>query len=64
MPPAEPNAERARRSPRQLEIRRTPTQVLGQSYPVIKPGDQDADHTVSAGRTGGAAGSRAKCGSR
>jgi hypothetical protein len=64
MPPAEPTAERARRSPRQLEIRRTPTQVLDPFYPVIKPVDQHADRTVTAGRTGGAAGSGARCGSR
>jgi protocatechuate 3,4-dioxygenase, beta subunit len=36
--------------------RRTPTQVLGPFYPVVKPLDQDADLTVIAGRPGRAAG--------
>ena len=36
--------------------RRTPTQVLGPFYPVVKPPDQDADLTVIAGRPGRAAG--------
>ena len=35
--------------------RRTPTQVLGPFYPVVKPRDQDADLTVIAGGTGRAA---------
>ena len=38
---------------------RTPTQILGRFYPVIEPVDQEADRTMSAGRTGRAAGSRA-----
>jgi protocatechuate 3,4-dioxygenase beta subunit len=37
-------------------IRRTPSQILGPFYPVVKPSDQDADLTVIAGRTGRAAG--------
>lgn len=37
-------------------IRRTPSQVLGPFYPVQKPGDQDADLTIVAGRSGRAAG--------
>jgi len=40
----------------QDEIRRTPTQVLGPFYPVVKPADQDADLTIIKGRTGRAAG--------
>ena len=38
------------------ERRRTPTQVLGPFYPVVKPLDQDADLTMIAGRPGRAAG--------
>ena len=37
-------------------LRRTPTQVLGPFYPVVKPLDQDADLTVIAGKRGRAAG--------
>jgi len=37
-------------------LRRTPTQVLGPFYPVVKPLDQDADLTLIAGRTQRAAG--------
>jgi protocatechuate 3,4-dioxygenase, beta subunit len=37
-------------------LRRTPAQVLGPFYPVVKPLDQDADLTVVAGKTGRAAG--------
>lgn len=37
-------------------MRRTPTQVLGPFYPVVKPLDQDADLTVIARRPGRAAG--------
>jgi protocatechuate 3,4-dioxygenase, beta subunit len=37
-------------------MRRTPTQVLGPFYPVVKPLDQDADLTAIAGRPGRAAG--------
>ena len=37
-------------------IRRTPSQVLGPFYPVVKPSDQDGDLTVIAGRTERAAG--------
>ncbi len=37
-------------------LRRTPTQVLGPFYPVVKPLDRDADLTVVAGRAGRAAG--------
>jgi protocatechuate 3,4-dioxygenase, beta subunit len=37
-------------------IRRTPTQILGPFYPVMKPLDQDADLTVIRGRSGKAAG--------
>lgn len=37
-------------------MRRTPTQVLGPFYPVVKPSDQDADLTVIAGRSERAAG--------
>ena len=37
-------------------LRRTPTQVLGPFYPVVKPRDQDADLTLIAGRPGRAAG--------
>ena len=40
----------------QQEIRRTPTQVLGPFYPVVKPVDQDADLTVIGGRATRAAG--------
>ena len=36
--------------------RRTPAQILGPFYPVVKPLDQDADLTVVAGRPGRAAG--------
>ena len=49
-------ASSAARAGAQTEIRRTPTQVLGPFYPVIKPGDQDADMTLIAGRTSRAAG--------
>lgn len=40
--------------------RRTPTQVLGPFYPVVKPLDQDADLTMIAGqeRTSGRAADR------
>lgn len=38
------------------KLRRTPTQVLGPYYPVIKPLDHDADLTVIQGRPGRAAG--------
>ena len=44
------------RAAAQEEIRRTPTQVLGPFYPVVKPTDQDADLTTVAGRTTRAAG--------
>jgi protocatechuate 3,4-dioxygenase, beta subunit len=37
-------------------LRRTPTQVLGPFYPVVKPLDRDADLTAIAGRPGRAAG--------
>ena len=37
-------------------LRRTPAQVLGPFYPVIKPLDQNADLTTIAGKTGRAAG--------
>jgi protocatechuate 3,4-dioxygenase beta subunit len=37
-------------------LRRTPTQVLGPFYPVVKPLDQDADLTSVAGRSGRATG--------
>jgi protocatechuate 3,4-dioxygenase, beta subunit len=37
-------------------IRRTPTQVLGPFYPVVKPLDQDADLTLTTGKPGRAAG--------
>jgi protocatechuate 3,4-dioxygenase, beta subunit len=40
----------------QAEIRRTPAQILGPFYPVVKPADQDADLTRIAGRTARAAG--------
>lgn len=40
----------------QAQMRRTPTQVLGPFYPVIKPTDQDADLALIAGRTTRAAG--------
>jgi protocatechuate 3,4-dioxygenase, beta subunit len=36
--------------------RRTPTQVLGPYYPIVKPLDQDADLTMIAGKTQRAAG--------
>ena len=36
--------------------RRTPSQVLGPFYPVVKPRDQDADLTTVAGSSGRAAG--------
>jgi protocatechuate 3,4-dioxygenase, beta subunit len=36
--------------------RRTPTQVLGPYYPIVKPLDQDADLTTIAGKPGRAAG--------
>jgi protocatechuate 3,4-dioxygenase, beta subunit len=45
-----------RSSPAAQTTRRTPTQVLGPFYPVVKPLDQDADLTVVAGRPGRAAG--------
>jgi protocatechuate 3,4-dioxygenase, beta subunit len=37
-------------------LRRTPTQILGPYYPVLKPLDQDADLTVIRGRSGKATG--------
>ena len=37
-------------------LRRTPSQILGPFYPVVKPLDQDADLTAIAGRPGRAAG--------
>jgi hypothetical protein len=37
-------------------LRRTPAQVPGPFYPVIKPPDQNADLTTIAGKTGRAAG--------
>ena len=37
-------------------LRRTPGQVLGPFYPVVKPLDQDADLTTIAGKPGRAAG--------
>ena len=37
-------------------LRRTPAQVLGPFYPVVKPRDQDADLTVISGHSGRAAG--------
>jgi protocatechuate 3,4-dioxygenase beta subunit len=37
-------------------LRRTPTQVLGPYYPVVKPLDQDADLTLISGKTQRAAG--------
>ncbi len=36
--------------------RRTPAQILGPFYPVVKPLDQDADLTLVVGRSGRAAG--------
>jgi protocatechuate 3,4-dioxygenase beta subunit len=36
--------------------RRTPTQVLGPYYPIVKPLDQDADLTVRVGKPGRAVG--------
>jgi protocatechuate 3,4-dioxygenase beta subunit len=36
--------------------RRTPSQILGPFYPVVKPADQDADMTAIAGNSGRAAG--------
>lgn len=38
------------------KLRRTPAQILGPFYPLIKPLDQDADLTVIKGRSGKAAG--------
>lgn len=38
------------------KLRRTPAQILGPFYPLIKPLDQDADLTMIKGRTGRAAG--------
>ncbi len=40
----------------QQAIRRTPAQILGPFYPVVKPLDQDADLTMIAGKPGRAAG--------
>jgi protocatechuate 3,4-dioxygenase beta subunit len=37
-------------------VRRTPSQILGPFYPVVKPLDQDADLTVIRGKAGKAAG--------
>jgi protocatechuate 3,4-dioxygenase, beta subunit len=37
-------------------LRRTPTQILGPFYPVMKPLDQDADLTAIKGKSGKAAG--------
>jgi protocatechuate 3,4-dioxygenase beta subunit len=37
-------------------LRRTPAQILGPFYPLIKPLDQDADLTVIKGKSGKAAG--------
>jgi protocatechuate 3,4-dioxygenase beta subunit len=37
-------------------VRRTPSQILGPFYPVMKPLDQDADLTVIRGKPGKAAG--------
>ena len=37
-------------------LRRTPTQVLGPYYPMVKPLDQDADLTMTAGKSQRAAG--------
>ena len=37
-------------------LRRTPTQILGPFYPVMKPLDQDADLTAIRGKSGKAAG--------
>ncbi len=37
-------------------LRRTPTQILGPYYPVIKPLDRDADLTAIRGKSGKAAG--------
>ena len=36
----------------QQRLRRTPDQVLGPFYPLIKPLDEDADLTIISGRTG------------
>jgi protocatechuate 3,4-dioxygenase, beta subunit len=44
------------RSIAQQVTRRTPAQILGPYYPVIKPTDQDTDLTMIAGRTGRAHG--------
>lgn len=44
------------RSVAQQVTRRTPAQILGPYYPVIKPTDQDTDLTMIAGRTGRAQG--------
>ncbi|MCL1633241.1 protocatechuate 3,4-dioxygenase [Luteimonas sp. SX5] len=38
------------------KIRRTPAQILGPFYPLVKPLDQDADLTMIKGRPGRAAG--------
>ena len=44
--------------------RRTPTQVLGPFYPVVKPADRDADLTRIAGKSGRAAGEVIELGGR
>lgn len=44
------------RSIAQQVTRRTPAQILGPYYPVIKPTEQDTDLTMIAGRTGRAQG--------
>jgi protocatechuate 3,4-dioxygenase, beta subunit len=44
------------RSIAQQVTRRTPAQILGPYYPVIKPTDQDTDLTMIAGRPGRAQG--------
>jgi protocatechuate 3,4-dioxygenase beta subunit len=44
------------RSIAQQVTRRTPAQILGPYYPVIKPTDQDMDLTMIAGRPGRAQG--------
>ena len=40
----------------QQRLRRTPDQILGPFYPIMKPLDQDADLTIINGRTGRAKG--------
>lgn len=40
----------------QQVVRRTPAQILGPFYPIVKPADQDTDLTTIAGKSGRAAG--------